>query len=181
MLIGNNSYEISDIFNFIDKENKNQIDYYEIELFLHNLLEFSFNEKKRSAFNSIDTEETEENLENDIENFINSFIEKIYKNYDVNSNTNSGNLLNFNNTGNLYSNNINNDKTLTKESFINIFMNNKDLKEELITVIRKTEDFIFSKVFRFNLTHNENKNFIINNINNDNNNINNDDDDSKSK
>lgn len=130
MLIGNNSYEISQIFNFIDKENKNQIDAYELKLFLQNLLEFSLNEKKKTGL--ISTEETEENQENEIDNYINYFTERF--NFEENNGI------------------------LNKNEFITILMDNKDLKDELITMIRKTEDFIFSKVFQYNVTLNENKN-----------------------
>ena len=130
ILLGSRSYEIEDIYNILDKTNKGFIEKIEFKLFLSSLLEFTIQENQflLSEKNNSSGEHSsfENNKQEYINDFINDFVDQIDFKY--------------------------NNDCIKKNKFVEIFRENNVLIEGIISLIKKTEDCVFSQVFKYNFT-----------------------------
>lgn len=126
VLLGSNSYEILDLYSFIDKMNKNSIELEEFKLFFSSFLAFSLHEKNKNTAEDENNSFSDNEEEEEIDDLLNEFVEKLnFKKYK---------------------------NALPKDYFIRICKENSFLNEGITKLIRKTEDSIFTKVFEYNFT-----------------------------
>jgi len=139
--LGNNNTAISDLYSFMDKASKGSVEKDEFSVYLKNLLEFNFAEEKKinkktseKDFEAAEADNDDENSQSSqSESEIQEKIDKISSEF-----TCRINFKKFNKS------------VISKSDFINIFEKNQGLKEELIGIIKNTEEVIFSRVFNFN-------------------------------
>jgi len=130
--LGINETNISNIYTFIDKIGTGKIEINEFKLFLSSFLEFYYFEHENNIEkkNNKDLDDANDNWS---ENKYQDKIEKIIEDFVE--------IIDFKKYKNL----------ISKENFIKIFSQNKDLKDEILSIIEKTQESIFSRVFKINL------------------------------